>query len=73
MSNHGQQVHWNKGTLDVNKYRDKLNDIEESTQQLDVTKLLIEKKAESMTYKLQSENATHRYNEKIENLKKMQE
>jgi hypothetical protein len=50
MQNHGPQVNWNKGTLDISKYRDKLNHIEESTDQLELTKHLINKKAEEMKY-----------------------
>jgi pyrimidine operon attenuation protein/uracil phosphoribosyltransferase len=30
LANHAQQVQWNKGTLDINKYRDKIAQIEES-------------------------------------------
>ena len=52
MENHGQQVNWNKGTLDISKYRDKLNHIEESTDQLELTKHLINKKAEEMKYSM---------------------
>lgn len=61
MSNHGEQVNWNKGTLDVNKYRDKLQDIEEASSQMELSKHLINKKAQAMTYKIEDDQ-TQKYN-----------
>lgn len=46
MANHGQQVHWNKGTLDISKYKDKLADIQDTQSQLDLTMHMISKKAD---------------------------
>ena len=75
MQNHGQQVNWNKGTLDISKYRDKLSHIErqhiieESNQKLNLSKHLVNKKAEEMKYTM--DPATQKYNQKIETMKKM--